>query len=172
MIFPFLITAILFFVLGQHLPDWLRFIVSTIQKERLLSRISPVEVDEFLLCTEPHEWLLAPHTVDENGELTYTNLCKHCGFIPALNLMATKEGMEHIKNNKERLEEDERTREEFIRLEEVGIRKHFAEELKNGLEFRKLEEIYMAGQNMKERFILYRLYKSTEQTKEAETKHG
>jgi hypothetical protein len=55
--------------------------------------------------------------------------------------------------------DEKKLKEDFIRQEEEGIKKHFTEELKNGLDFDKLTQVYFAGQTLKERLILYRLTK-------------
>lgn len=160
MFFLFLFVASFSFYLGQNLPYWMGILVTKIQNERLLRKIRPTEVDEDRLCKEPHDWFSAPHTVDENGEYTRVNVCKNCGVIPALNTMATVEGLEYIEKNKKLFQEEEKIKQDFLKLEEEGIRKHFKEELDGGMQFDKLAQIYHAGQNMKERFILYKVYKA------------
>jgi hypothetical protein len=131
--------------------------MTKIQTERILNKIAPTDVKEDLLCTEPHDWFSAPHTLDANDEYTYVNVCKNCGFIPSLNVMATQEGLKHIEKNKKYLETEERIRTGFIESEKEDIKKGFEEELKSGLDFHKLERVYLAGQNMKQRYILYKL---------------
>jgi hypothetical protein len=102
----------------------------------------------------------APHNVDDKGEFTYVNVCKNCGFIPAMGVMATKDGLEHIEEHKRHLAAEEQLKDEFIKQEEEGIKRHFEEELKGGLDFRKIEQVYLAGQSLRERFILYKVYKT------------
>lgn len=167
MIAAFLFTAILFFVLGQHLPNWLRSVLTAIQNERLLSKILPTEVDSVLLCKEPHKWTLVVDGLDENAEFTHINVCTNCGFIPSMNVMATKEGLDYIEKNQQHAELEKKMVDDFVTMEKEGIERHFTEELKNGLEFRKLEQVYMAGQSMKERFIMYKLHKTQPNKEEA-----
>ena len=162
-------TAVTFFILGRYLPYWLGHLVHTIRTERILSKLLPREVDECRLCSEPHQWISVTSDIDENGEFKFTNICKNCGFIPKLNLMATKEGLEQIENNKKLREQDEKIRDEFIKKEEEEIRNYFTEELKNGMDFQKLTQLYLAGSTVKERmvkFIIHKTQKGTEANSE------
>ena len=171
-LFLLIFVASFSFYLGQNLPYWIGRIVTKIQNERILRKIRPTEVDENRLCNQPHEWFSAPHTVDEKGDYTYVNVCKNCGIIPTMNSMASIDGLKHIKKNQKLLKEEEQIKDGFSKFEEDEIRFHFEEELKNGLEFGKLVKVYRAGQTMKERFILYRLYNLQNSTTENQDERG
>src|SRR5580700_3852070 len=134
---------------GLALPDLIRNYLRHRANEKILRKIRPVEVNEDAMCQgKPHTWISAPHTVDDNGEFTHVNVCKNCGLIPAMGLMATKEGLEHIEGHKRHLAAEEKLKDDFIRQEEEGMRKHFEEELKGGLDFHKIEQVYLAGQSI------------------------
>jgi hypothetical protein len=157
-------TVFFSFYLGQNLPYWLGVVVVKLQRRKIVKKLRPTSVVESRLCPSIHNWTPAPHTLDEKGEFTYVNVCKDCGFIPVLNLMATPDGLEYIERNKQYMANEEKMKEDFIRQEEEGIKKHFTEELKNGLDFEKLTQVYFAGQTLKERLILYRLTKMQDRT--------
>lgn len=161
-------TAFLFYFLGQNLPYFLGRVVTKIENERILGRVRPTEVDESLLCVEPHEWIGAPKGIDDNGEFITTNMCKNCGFIPSTNLMASQEGLTRIIDHVNQKAEEEKWGEEFIQQEEDGIKRHFEQELKNGLDFHKLIQVYFAGQTVKERIILFRRLKMAQKTEQLE----
>jgi hypothetical protein len=156
----FLFVAALSFYLGQRVPYWLGILVMKVQNEMILRKIRPTPVNKDKLCKEPHDWFSAQSSIDEKGEYTYVNICKNCGFIPSLGTMATADGLKHIERNQKLLREEESAKNSFAKFEEEEIRFDFEQELNNGLDFQKLVNVYRAGQTMKERFIMYRLYRT------------
>jgi hypothetical protein len=148
------------FQVGLKLPSWIYLLYNKFQNERLLSRLRPTEVDEYILCQGRHDWMPTPHNVDEKGEITYTNVCRVCGYIPSMGLMATQEGLQYIFENKKRIAAEEQMKDDFLKLEMEGIATHFQEEIKEGLDLKKLKVLHLAGQSFRERFILYKSLKT------------
>ena len=120
------LTAVLFLMvlggislqIGLALPTLIRNYLHYRSNEKILRKLRPVEINEDLMCKgQPHTWMSAPHNVDDKGEFTYVNVCKNCGFIPSMGVMATKDGLEHIEEHKRHLAAEEQLKDEFIKQE-------------------------------------------------------
>jgi hypothetical protein len=122
-------------------------------------------VNDHRLCKGPHTWIDA-NSINEKGEYVKINVCNSCGFIPSKDLMATEQGLERIKENRRLLDLEDRIREDFIDMEEAGLRDHFKQEIENGLSFEKLIQAYNAGQNLKQRFTIYKMVRADKEKQE------
>lgn len=161
----YLLTFIIGFYIGQRLPYWTTGILDWFEKRRILSTITPTSVDEYRLCEDLHLWIDA-NSINEKGEYVKISVCNKCGFIPSKNLMATEQGLERIKENRRLLDLEDKIREDFIDMEEANLRDHFKQEIENGLSFEKLIEAYNAGQNLKQRFTIYKMVRADKEKQE------
>lgn len=160
-----LIIFVIGLYVGNRLQDWVTSLVKRIEKYRLFSIITPTPVDDYKLCQGRHTWIDA-NTLDENNEVVKINVCDVCGFIPSKNLMATQEGLKRIRENKKLNDLEEKIKKEFIDIEEAGLKEFFSEELKNGLNFDKIAQVYSYGQTLRNRLILYKIARAEKELKQ------
>lgn len=163
-----ILLVVLAFALGWKLPEWIgRFIVNS-EKKRMLRQMTPSPVEEYLLCDGPHEWTEIA-SLSEDGTIATINACDKCGLLAGRDAMVSQEALRRSRESRKRMEFDEKVINEFSEKEEGAMKAHFAEELKNGLDYQKLLLAYKAGQTLQQRYILYRIQKLNELEKPTET---
>lgn len=155
------LLVILALFIGSKIPDSFYAFVRWYQNRKIWKDITPTDVDQKKLC-RVHNWIDG-RTLTENGE-TITKVCRVCGLIQGTNKMATPAGLDMIEENNRFRQVEEDLYQEFVKNEEVDLKKYLAKDLANGLNFDKVATIHNAGITFAHRFTLYKAAKSKEIT--------
>lgn len=151
--------------LGLMLPYFLTLLVIKYEKSREFKKLIPTAIRENELCNGPHTWI-ETIAVDRDVEYMPINICEKCGLISGRDLMCTKEGLKRIVQNNKIKEFEESVRKDFEEKENSEIKKLLEEDLKKGLSFDKVNEIYHAGQTSGKRYVIYKIVRSEEKRRE------
>ena len=163
-----LLNALIFtlgLVIGLILPYLITLMVIKYERNKNFKNLIPTPIREKELCQGPHSWIEAL-AVDEEMEYYPLNICEKCGVIPGKNLMSTKEGLKRIIQNNKIREFEESVKKDFEEKENEELKKFLQEDIKNGLNFNKVSEIYHAGQTSAKRYVIYKIVRSEEKRRE------
>jgi hypothetical protein len=116
---------------------------------------TPIEVNEDRLCTEPHSWMSARH-ISNDGVLSNINICSNCGFIPMNNSMLTLDGLFSMNILQAEKAKNKKILSQFIESEESTLKRLFEEEIKNGLDFSKVNQAYSLGTTLQDRYLEFK----------------
>ena len=148
------------FYLGNKLPFWVPKVVLFFKRRAILNPMLPKKLDPNKLCTGPHNWLPAAIYSDQGNQ--EVKVCNLCGFIMGTDTVATPEALDSIEENIRHKEIEDRIYMEFSNREDADIRKFFSEEIKNGLNFEKLQKLHTAGVTYNHRYMAFRTSKNPE----------
>lgn len=151
-------------VIGWYIPIWLSKVYIYFLSKEITKNSIPQKVDDNKMCKTRHDWIEA---VTFAGSKTgKTRLCRLCGFIPELNLMASYEAIDRIEENNKIRQLEDNIYKDFINKEDEDIKKFFTKEIENGVSFDKLVQLHSAGITFMQRYGNYKLSRAPEIEKE------
>lgn len=162
-LFAFLALLVGLYV-GLVLPYYVTMYVSNRGRKKEIKTLIPTDVDQTRLCLGRHLWIEVI-SANDSGEYAPINVCSECGFIPAKNLMASKDGLKRILENRALREFDESVAKDFSDKETLDIN-NLVEEFKKESTYEKAVQIYFAGQSANKRYIIYKIARSEEKRRE------